>query len=479
MTALMVDDHELALQAAMEHYYDDPVGWVYFAFSWGEGDLAGFDGPDEWQIQQLQDVKDHIRTSPLAIYRDATASGHGIGKTAEVAFLILWFMSTRADANIVATANTATQLSTKTWRELKVWHNRLINKHWFKWTATKFYHIDYPETWVANAIPNSEHNSDSFQGLHGTNCMLLFDEASSIPDIIHEVCNGIKDPGFMWFQYGNPTRASGGFRDTFRHPEKWKLRHVDSRDCMLPNKEELAKDVLEHGEDSDYVRKRIRGVFPRTSDSQLIPEDDVLNAIKCELEPRVFANFDKVIGVDVAKGGGMGDRSVITKRQGPKVWKPEAYRDKKEGELAIEVYRVYREFDAKMVFVDTTGGYGTAVVQKLKELKVPVVEVVFSMNAVDTRSYFNMRTEIWCEMARWLKGTVDLPNCREYIEELPAIEYGYNGNLQQQLETKKDLISRIGVSPDYGDSLAVTFTNYSRAFISKPPLKVRSRTRRG
>jgi hypothetical protein len=92
----------------------DPLRWVMYAFPWGQGSLTGYKGPDKWQRDVLRHIRDNLsNNAPLRV---AVASGHGIGKSALVAWLLLWSMSTCPDARGIVTANTATQLKTKTWR---------------------------------------------------------------------------------------------------------------------------------------------------------------------------------------------------------------------------------------------------------------------------------------------------------------------------------------------------------------------------
>jgi len=132
------DERELI--EAVADCYGDPLGFVYFVFPWGEAGtpLADEDGPDTWQVDILQAIGEGLLTVEAAL-QIAVASGHGIGKTALVAWIILWFVSTRANPQIVVTANTKEQLEKKTWRELAKWHKLARNHHWFEWTATKFY----------------------------------------------------------------------------------------------------------------------------------------------------------------------------------------------------------------------------------------------------------------------------------------------------------------------------------------------------
>ena len=131
--ALMVLD-----MASMAH---DPYKWVMYSFAWGSGDLKGHEGPDDWQIDILTAIRDGLITVHEAI-RIAVASGHGIGKSALVSWLILWALSTHEDTLGIVTANTETQLRTKTWANLAKWYRLFIAKHWFKLAATAMYSVD-------------------------------------------------------------------------------------------------------------------------------------------------------------------------------------------------------------------------------------------------------------------------------------------------------------------------------------------------
>lgn len=96
----------------------DPYGYAMYAFPWGqEGtELADVDGPREWQGDTLKIIGNHLqnpatRFQPLQV---AVASGHGIGKSAEISMIIKWAMDTCDDCKIIVTANTEKQLLTKT-----------------------------------------------------------------------------------------------------------------------------------------------------------------------------------------------------------------------------------------------------------------------------------------------------------------------------------------------------------------------------
>jgi hypothetical protein len=191
MSAVLAENKDEVLLAACKRYLNDPAGFTAFMYDWRNGILADWEGPDEWHEEVFAEIRAYLEgpdQSPLFI---AIASGHGAAKTAFVAWVISWFMSCRPHPQVVCTANTETQLNTKTWRELAKWHKLSANREWFDWTATSYYLKAHPETWKANAIAWSEHNTEAFAGTHEENVLVVFDEASKISDKIWEVTDGI------------------------------------------------------------------------------------------------------------------------------------------------------------------------------------------------------------------------------------------------------------------------------------------------
>jgi len=97
----------------------------------------------------------------------AVASGHGIGKSATVAWIILWAFCTYPDCRGVITANTETQLKTKTWAEVAKWFNLcFFAREHFNLTATALFTLD-PERalpWRIAMVPWSQTNPAAWPG---------------------------------------------------------------------------------------------------------------------------------------------------------------------------------------------------------------------------------------------------------------------------------------------------------------------------
>lgn len=465
---------ELALADWLADCTHDPLKFVLEAFPWGEKgtELEKHEGPDEWQRQHLEEIGKRLRTNPHMPIQEAISSGHGIGKSADASWIILWALSTFEMTRGVVTANTENQLRTKTWAELAKWHRLFIGRHLFRFTATAIYSADpaLEKEWRIDAIPWSERNTEAFAGLHneGKRLLCLYDEASAIPDVIWEVTEGaLTDAGteILWLVRGNPTRNTGRFHKCFgANKHRWITRQVDSRTVKVTNKAQIQQWVDDYGEDSDFVRVRVRGVFPRAGSMQLIPTDVVAEARKRDCEALITEPV--IIGVDVARFGD--DQSVIAIRQGrdakSRPWR--RFRGIDTMTLASEVHAVAWQYRADAIFVDG-GGMGAGVVDRLEQLNLPpgcqLYEVNFGGKAMtggvgrnDAVRCANKGAQMWVDMGQWCTRGA-LPDEQEVEDEMCAREYGYNAHGEIMLERKEDMKKRGLSSPDNADALCVTF----------------------
>jgi hypothetical protein len=437
----------------------DPLKFVLLAYPWGEPgtELADHPGPDQWQVEVLEHVRQALHAPKDGAIRIAIASGHGIGKGACTAWLVQWYLTTRPHPQVVVTANTQAQLITKTWRELALWHGRSLFRDWFAWTKTSYYKVDAQATWFAAAIPWSEHRPEAFQGTHARHVLVIFDEASAIADPIYEVVEGaMTGPEALWVQWGNPTRNTGRFRESFaggRFAHRWWTKQIDSRTARMTDKGQLGEWVRDYGEDSDFVRIRVKGEFPRAASTQLIGEDVIRSAQ--QRQPVDDKAAPTVIGVDVARYGD--DRSVILVRKGGQILATRVYRELSTVQLAGFVVEAIQEFKPQAVFIDTVG-IGAGVYDQVRALGFKAIEANVGLPATDIEHYYNKRAECWVAMKAWLteRGGLD-PKDQALPADLTGIEYGYDIKGRLQLERKEDMKKRGLASPDLGDALALSF----------------------
>lgn len=450
-----VADLQMQLAQEIGEYCDDPVGYA---------EICGWT-PRPWQWEILNAIGSHLRSQDRFIPLDvAVSSGHGVGKSALVSMVINWAMSTCEDCKITLTANTFDQLRTKTWPEVNKWTQQspTYKAGWWTLTATaltsKF--ADHDRTWRTDAIPWSENNTEAFAGLHnkGKRIVLIFDEASGIADKVWEVAEGAltdEETEIIWLAFGNPTQNTGRFRECFgKFKHRWKTYQIDSRTVEGTNKSQIDKWIEDYGEDSDFVRVRVRGEFPRAGSNQFIPSDVVSAARKYKSEGH--EGLPKILSVDVARFGD--DQSVIGVRQGRKARILAKYRGLDTVQLAERAIEFINSEAPDGVIVDGDG-IGAGVIDQLNHRHYGnnLFEFHGGASANDASKYFNRRAEVWGLMRDWLCTGAEIPNDNELDTDLTAPEYGFSNKQQIQLEKKEDMKKRGLSSPDSGDMLAMTF----------------------
>lgn len=453
--------------------------FVLFQYPWKKSGtpLAGFEGPRNWQREELNRISEHIKNNRERvkkklnpeIYMSATASGRGPGKSALVAWLNNWFMTVVLGGTAINTANTEAQLKSRTWAEVGKWHTLAINSHWFDKTTMSL----RPAEWFRDALKNqlkidstyyyaeaqlwSEENPDSFAGTHNQNgVLLIFDEASGIPSPIWKVSDGFfTDPTLhrYRFAFSNPRRNTGEFFECFHKYRKyWLRRNLDSRKVEGTDKEVLNQIVEKYGEDSDEARIEVKGEFPRQGDRQFISREIITNAVQRELIPDDAAPL--YMGVDPARYGD--DSTVIRFRQGRngRVLPPVVMKHADNMAVANMCAHLISKYNPDAVCIDA--GNGTGIIDRLREMKYKVYEVWFGA-AADVPEWANKRTEMWARMRDWLGGAC-LDNDPDLVDDLAGPEYRFQGSSDRMmLESKEEMKRRGFSSPDHGDALACTF----------------------
>lgn len=444
-------------------YRHDPLGFVRAVFPWGQGELSDRPGPEPWQESLLVRAGE---VSPSTAVLEAVASGHGVGKSALVSWIILWALSTSVDTRGVVTANTETQLKTKTWAELAKWHRLFLGRNLFKLEATSIFSIDpdRQKTWRVDMVPWSERNPEAFAGLHnqGRRVFMIYDEASSIPDTIWETSEGFltdQNTERLWLVCGNPTRSIGRFRAAF-DDKRWYTTQVDAREVSFTNKTQIQSWAAAYGDDSDFFRVRVKGVFPRVGAQEFISAYLVAEA---RVREAVAQRFDPlVIGCDIARFGD--DETVLVARKGRDARSIPAVRLRGLDTMAVaaRIVEMAQALRADAIFIDG-GGVGGGVVDRCRQLRLQVFDVQFGGKADRSdmlsqgERYANKRAEMWAALRAWLAAGGALENDDTLAEQLVAPQYGFNARDEIQLERKEDMKKRGVASPDWADALALTF----------------------
>lgn len=440
-----------------------PLGWAQRAWNWGVGDLEG-KSVRKWQANIFEQIGQRLQnpaTRHMPI-RVSIASGHGIGKSAAMGMLANWAMTCHAGARVVVTANTESQLRTKTSPEFGKWFRSSLSAELFDIETLKITQNDkaFGGNWRLDFLPWSETSPEAFAGLHneGRLVMVMMDEGSAIADIIWEVIEGAmtdENTILIWVVFGNPTRNTGRFRECWRrYRDAWHIKaQIDSRTVEGTNKEALDEWARLYGEDSDFFKVRVRGQFPSASARQFISSKLVDAAFGKHLREEQYSFAPVILTCDPAWTGA--DELVIGMRQGLFFDVLEIIRDNDNDVFIAQKLAAYEaQYQARAVFIDA--GYGTGI-KSAGDVMGRNWQLVWFAEKPINPGYLNKRAEMWGLAKEWLNKGGSLPDDQVLYEDLISPETLPRLDGKIALESKEDMRKKGLPSPNRADALALSF----------------------
>lgn len=420
--------------------------------------------PEPWQAVALRAIAANDRVS--------IRSGHGVGKSAMMSWVMLWWLLTNVECKVACTAPTSHQLNDVLWGEVAKWV-RLMHpgmRNLIEVKQDMVVRKDAPKEAFAVARTARKEQPEAFQGFHSAAMLFIVDEASGVEDVIFEVGEGaMSTPGAKTLMVGNPTRTSGYFFDSHhRMRESWWTLRVSCADRELVSgkfqSDEFIKNMaLRYGEDSNVYRVRVLGEFPASEDDVVIPLFLAEAAVGRDVEK---AEGKVVWGLDVARFGS--DRTCLAKRQKnyllepPKVW-----RGKDTMQTTGIVVREYEDTPhherPDHIMVDSIG-VGAGVVDALREQGLPARGINVAEIASVSEQYMRLRDELYWRMREWFEQRdCYLPEgCDSLIAELTIPKYEVRSNGKIKVEAKDDIKRRLPHSPDMADAFMLTFAMNDR-----------------
>jgi phage terminase large subunit len=414
--------------------------------------------PDAWQWEASKLL---VVSRKLSI-----RSGHGVGKSTFMAWCILWFLVCYFPCKVPATAPTGHQLDDVLWAELAKWHRILSQRlpalgKEFEWSGGSFKMKSHPSESFAVARTSRPEKPEALQGFHSENILFLIDEASGVADNVFEVAEGaLSTDGAFVVMAANPTRQSGYFFDSHHKMRaEWATMHVNGETCARVSKAYVASMAKKYGRQSSIYKVRVKGDFAAAADG-------VISLEMCEaakFRDVKLNDFAPIIwGLDVARFGD--DSTALAKRQG-----------NHQIEKCLEWYGkdtmqtvglIKAEWDATpktqrpaSINVDVIG-IGAGVVDRLKELRLPVYGVNVAESAAVSDLYSRLRDELWFKGKEWLEAM----DCRllddeDLIGELTMPKYSILSNGLIKVESKSEMKARGVKSPNLADAFLLTFAS--------------------
>ena len=402
--------------------------------------------------------------------RISISSGHGIGKSTVMAWLLIWYLFCFKESQVGATAPTTEQMHDVLWKEVNKWLKLLPApvKEKFEWSATHVRIKERPEVWFARAKTARKEAPEAFAGLHANYVMLLADEASGVADEIYRTAEGsLTDKNTLVVLISNYTRLVGYFHETHSSDKaNWQTFRFSCIDSPLVDWSYVERIKARHGEDSDEYRIRVLGEPPKADavdEGGYVPLFVESDLRYCD-DSGPFAR-DLSMGIDPSGAGD--DETVWVVRDNFRSKIAAVEKISTTASIAQKTLTLmkYYSIPEEAVVVDNFGE-GANVAQELAHAGI-FINGINVGGKPDDETYLNLRAELGWRAREWtIKGGQLVRN--PGWKELMGIRFRRERSGKMKLKGKDEMRKDGIPSPNVYDAWSLTFfRRASPAFRSK------------
>jgi hypothetical protein len=404
--------------------------------------------------------------------RISIRSGHGIGKSTTLSWLLLWFLFCFKDAQIPCTAPTSDQIHDILWKEVQIWLNKMPKeiKQLYDWSSDYIRMIESPQTWFARARTARKESPEALAGIHADHVLYLVDEGSGVPDEIYNTGEGALTGGFFLFvMISNPTRLLGYFHDSHtKDKDNWQCLAFNSEESPIVNEKYVQRIIDKHGMNSDEYLVRVKGEFPREDSMDdggylpLLLEQDLRIIIDGEFVGR------KRLGVDPAGEGSDTTSWVVRDNYKAKIVAREKISNSKSIAQKTRTLMEHYGVEQEDVTVDNFGeGANVAQELALVGVKVNALNVGERINKEEEEAaktsgdklFLNKRAASYWSLRRWLRSGGELVQNTAWKDEALNIKYRTEVSGRIKIMSKRDMKKQGIKSPNNLDALMLTFVD--------------------
>jgi phage terminase large subunit len=446
-----------ALANPFAKYHDDPCGFCV--------DVLGF---EPWEGQQT--------VLNLLAQHDAITvpAGRAVGKSRLDGAAALWFACTRGTgARVILTAPTFKQVQQILWEEIRnLWQNARVP---LPGDCAKMASTGARLSTGAQIIGITADKPEAFQGIRGAVMLLIADEASGIHDEIFHVLDGNAAGGAKLLLTGNPTRATGYFRESIRSP-RFKVIQLSAEDSPnvkagrivvrgLATLEWLEDRRREWGEDSPLYKIHVLGQVVELEEGRLFSVEMIGAATEAyAITPPTGA---LTIGIDPAGDSGDGDESAFACRRGKRINKLHARRGlTPEGHVfeALGLIATQRgdSTEPVRVVVDRDGYVGAKVFAAFAAYLVanPNAFVLYGIRGGEKARrkpliYDRVRDEVWFNLVDCVREGLAFDADLKLTRELAEVKAEAHISGRSKVTAKDELRRALGRSPDRADAVCL------------------------
>jgi phage terminase large subunit len=473
------------------------LGKAWPAPKW-QRDIVGFSdtilGVEIWekQIELLCAIQEFSRV--------AEHGGRKVSKDHSLAIAVLWWYASFPDARAFTTATTAKQVDGILYRQI-----RQLMAASGRCLACKRSRPDEPAPCPHSAIITGEvgqkahtgirspdmreiigytaDNAEGLAGLSGAYLMVVEDEASGIPDELHDALRGnLAAETCKHIMISNPTKTEGHFHaacTTFSH--LWHVLHVSSRETpnVLEGREVIpglasrswieTQEELWGGPESALVQIHIDGKFVKESALTVPFPVDAINASNARWDDTI-PDGPLIVGVDPAGEGKDGDESAFAPRRGKQILRVVARRGLSADAHVVEVLGLMAIHGTHgqpvRVVIDRGGVVGAKVWGAFLAFQISHPETAIELVGVDAsdraqrkpKTYDRVRDELVAACADWMRDGGALPEDAKLAGELNCFRWSEGGHVsgRAKLVSKDEMRKKLKRSPDRADAVCLS-----------------------
>lgn len=419
----------------------------------------------------------------------SVVSGHGVGKSATIAWIIFHYLFSIENCNIACTAPSKEQMFGVLWKEASLWHIRMKNeeiKSWFRITSDKIVVQGRDQIWWARARTASKDKPEGLSGVHSiTGVLLLVDEASGVDDIVFENALGsLTNDNYVFVMISNGTKDTGLFYRSHNNEDEMDMyQHLQfsSEESPVVERSFCQKILKKAGgnKDHDLYRVRVQGKFPKKGsmdNKNWMPlvHKSCLNEV--DDNPHYEWDPEKtVMGIDPAGKGQ--DETVWMLRDNFRCkiigWE-EISNDLSIARQTWALLRYYKIIGCPIV-IDNFGVGANAGLKIVELANIPnFSQFIYGVNVGDKLTnprlkakFYNQKAYLYDKMNAWLMWGGEITKDKRFRDELAALLYTFDENEIIRMISKKVLKAEGIKSPNCWDSLMLTFKIFDIATLDE------------
>ncbi len=428
----------------------------------------------------------------------AVESGNALGKGFLIGGMVPWFLWTRMDSLVYICGAGQTQIGSVLFKEIRravqnspFWKAGLLPMEISSGIKTSPATAMIRAGW--GAIGFSTTTIERASGHHARDMLVIVDEASGVHD---EAWQAIDSLGFSkMLATGNPIRPDGKFAALCDQGDRDALEqqqphlscrhfnvpstasphaHLDRSPWGMADKTWLEAVGREPGKNSPWYGTHVLAIRPKQSHDTLIQPEWLDLALAPETaaaasQYRGGAPMGRVVlGCDVGEGVGKA-QSVIVVRDEVGVLEIFASQFESKIQTADMIFALAHKYRVPVegIVFDGSGNTGRDIMKAL-ERRYPSGLIPYFGSKPGGRFYVNARTACAAALARRLDPQTDRgqarkpfhipngPHVQALFKELSELRYRLKAE-KSELETKQDMMIRLGRSPDFADAICMTF----------------------